>query len=96
MLISFLNLVRIYYCYTFDLIALSPATEVCLLLRNNSAVESQKAVSVYFKTKRILRFRFSGQNGDPCRPTLNSLDLFHDTICIQAHLKVSGSFKSVL
>ena len=39
---------------------------MCLLLQNNSAVESQKAVSVYFTSKQILPFGFSGQNGDPC------------------------------
>ena len=37
--------------------------------------------SVYFASKQILHFGFSGQNCDPC--TLNSLDLFHDmTLCV--------------
>ena len=48
-----------------------------------------KGSSVYFTSKQILPFRFSGQNCDPC--TLNSLDLFHDTMCVQAHLNVYHS-----
>ena len=31
-------------------------------------------------------FWISGQNCDPCNE--NSLDLFHDTVCVQAHLNV--------
>ena len=42
--------------------------------------------SVYFTSKQILPFGFSGQNCDPY--TFNSLDLFHDTMCVQAHLNV--------
>ena len=81
-----LNLVRIcsdmYYGNTFNLISRSPAAKVGLLSQNNSAVHSQKELSVYFTS--ILPFGFSGLNCDPC--TLNSLDLFHDTMCVQAHL----------
>ena len=83
-----LKLVRIYMYYsnTFDLISLSPAAKVCLLLQFCRA--KPKRSSVYFTSKQILPFGFSGQNCDPCRPTLNSLDLFHDTMCVQAHLCV--------
>ena len=45
-----------------------------------------KGSSVHFTSKQILPFGFSGQNCDPY--TFNSLDLFHDTICVQAHLNV--------
>ena len=45
-----------------------------------------KSSSVYFTSKQIQPFGFAGQNCDPC--TLNSLDLFHDTMCVQAHLNV--------
>ena len=45
-----------------------------------------KGSSVYFTSKQILPFGFSGQNCDPY--TFNSLDLFHDTMCVQAHLNV--------
>ena len=79
-----LNLVRIYMYYgnTFDLI--SPATKVCLLSQSNSALQSQKAN--LFTSKQILPFGFSGQNCDPY--TFNSLDVFHDTMCDQAHLNL--------
>ena len=68
----------------------SPATKVCLLSQNNSAVQSPtpKRRSVYFTGEQILPFGFSGYNFNPCRPTLNSLGLFHDTMCVQAHLNV--------
>ena len=84
-----LNLVRIYmyYANTFDLILLSPAAKVCLLSQFCRA--KPKGSSVYFASKHILPFGFSGQNCDPC--TLNSLDLFHDTMCVQAHLNVGGT-----
>ena len=77
----------VLYGNTFDLISWSPATKVCLLSQNNSAVQSQKALSVYFTSniKEILPFEFAGKNCDPC--TLNSLDFFHDTMCDKAHLK---------
>ena len=45
-----------------------------------------KGSSDHFTSKQILPFGFSGQNCDPY--TFNSLDLFHDTICVQAHLNV--------
>ena len=45
-----------------------------------------KGSSVHFTSKQILPSRFSGQNCDPC--TLSSLDLFYDTMCVQAHLNV--------
>ena len=45
-----------------------------------------KGSSVYITSEQILPFGFSEQNCDPC--TLNSLDLFHDTMCVQAHLSV--------
>ena len=112
-----LNLVRIYMYYS------NPAAKVCLLLQFCRAMP--KGSSVYFTSKKILPFGFSGQNCDPCRPTINtqqtrgihpklfqcwasveagvptlkqlwvnapcllgSLDLFHDTMCVQAHLSV--------
>ena len=37
-----------------------------------------KGSSVYFTSKQILPFGFSGRNCDPY--TFNSLDLFHDTM----------------
>ena len=43
-----------------------------------------KGSSVYFTSGQILPFCFSGQNCDPC--TLNSLDLFYGTMCVQTHL----------
>ena len=45
-----------------------------------------KAVSVYFTSKQILPFGFSGQTFNPC--TLNTLDLFHDTMYVQSHFTV--------
>ena len=43
-----------------------------------------KGSSVNFTSKQILPFGFSWQNCEPC--ALNSLDHFHDTMCVQAHL----------
>ena len=73
-----------YYGNTRDLtFSHSPATKVCLSSQNNSAVQSQKAVLFYFTSEQTLDFQ------DNCDPyTFNSLDLFHDTICVQAHLNV--------
>ena len=45
-----------------------------------------KGSSVYFTSEQILPFGFSGQVCDP--HTFNSLDLFHDTRFVQAHLIV--------
>ena len=45
-----------------------------------------KGNSVYFTSKQILPFGFSGQNCDSY--TFNSLDLFHGTMCVQTHLNV--------
>ena len=75
-----------YYGNTFDLISQSPATKVCLLSLKQFCRAKPKGSSVYFTSKQILPFGFSGQNCDPC--TFNSLDLFHDTMCVQAHLNV--------
>ena len=67
-----------YYSKTFDLISRSPAAKVCLLSQNNSAVRNQKAVLFYFTSKQMLPFVVRV-------PLLNSLDLFNDTMCVQAH-----------
>ena len=82
-----LNLVRIYmpYCNIFDLISQSPATKVSVIAKQFCRAKP-KGSSVYFTSKQILPFGFSGQNCDPY--TFNSLDLFHDTMCV--------SFKRVL
>ena len=48
--------------------------------------EKPKGSSVYFTSKQILPFGFSGQDCDPY--TFNSLNLFHDTMSVQAHLNV--------
>ena len=83
-----LNLVRIYMYFgnTFDFISQSPAAKVCLLSQSHSAVQSQKAVLFTLQVRRYCLFGFSGQNWDTY--TFNSLDLFHDTMCVQAHLNV--------
>ena len=79
-----LNLVRIYMYYgnTFDLISQSPATEVCLLSQSHSTVQSQKAVLF------TLPFGFLGQNCDPY--TFNTLDRFHNTMCVHLNVYYSG------
>ena len=58
-----LNLVRIYmpYCNTFDLISQSPATKVCLLSRNNSVEQSQKAVLFTLQVSRYCLLDFQGR-----------------------------------
>ena len=83
-----LNPVRIYMYYgnTFDLISRSPAAKVCLLSQKQFCRAKPKSSSVYFTSGKKLPFGFSVQNCDPC--TLNSLDLFHDTMCVQAHLSI--------
>ena len=48
--------------------------------------EKPKDSSVYLTSEQILPFGFSGQDCDPY--TFNSLDLFHDTRFVQAHLIV--------
>ena len=57
-----LNLVRIYMYYgnTFDLISQSPATKVCVLSQNNSAVQSQKAVLFTLQVSRYCFLDFHG------------------------------------
>ena len=71
-----------YYDNTFDLISHSPATVIAKQICRAKPEES----SVYFTSKQILHFGFSEQNCDPY--TFNCLDLFHDTMCVQAHLNV--------
>ena len=58
-----LNLVRIYMYYgnTFDLISQSPATKVCLLSQNNSAVQGQKAVMFILQVSRYCLLDFHGR-----------------------------------
>ena len=58
-----LNLVRIYLYYgnTFDLISQSPATKVCLLSQNNSAVQSKKAVLFTLQVSRYCLLDFQGR-----------------------------------
>ena len=57
-----------------------------ILLRKARA--KPKRSSVYSTGEQILPSGISGCNFNQCRPTLNSLDLFHDTMCVQAHLNV--------
>ena len=58
-----LNLVRIYMYYgnTSDLTSQSPATKVCLLWQNNSAVQSQKAVLFTLQLSRYCLLDFQGR-----------------------------------
>ena len=50
-----------YYGNTFDLISQSPATKVCLLSQNNSAVQSQKAVLFILQISRYCLLDFKGR-----------------------------------
>ena len=58
-----LNLVRIYMYYgnIFDLISQLPATKVCLLSQNNSAVQCQKAVLFTLQVSRYCLLDFQGR-----------------------------------
>ena len=53
-----------------------------------------KCSSVYFTSKQILPFGFSGQNCDPY--AFNSLDLSNDKMCVQAQLNVYHSGDQML
>ena len=76
-----LNLLRIYMYYgnTFDLISHSPATKVCLLSQNNSAVQSQKAVLFTLRVSRYCLLDFQG--GIVIRMPLIAL-IFSMTQCV--------------
>ena len=58
-----LILVRInmYYGNTFDYISRSPATKLCLLSQNNSAVQSQKDVLSTLQVSRYCLLDFQGR-----------------------------------
>ena len=93
MLALYLVRMNMYHGNTFDFISRSPATKLCLLSPNNSAVQSQKTFHcLLYNSRGLLLFGFSGQNCDRCSlPYYSSLDLLHHTVCVQAHLNVDYS-----
>ena len=50
-----------YYGNTFDFMSRSPATKVCLLSQNNSAVQSLKAVLFTLQVGRYCLLDFQGR-----------------------------------